>query len=125
MNEKLLRERIEELDDKELLALFRECNGWDGCFNFVDVWDIEELGNSMDTYRLVRAVIYGDVRNVVDNVRFNGYGNLETVSEYDLYNECEDNKDELIEWLLDNSCHIDLDYYIDVDGLEEEEEAQG
>lgn len=124
MNERLLRERIEELDNEELLALFKECNGWDGSFDFTDVWDIEELCSCCDSYEIVRAIIYGDVRNVNDNVRFNSYGNLETVDEYDLYNECEDNIDELIEWLLDNSCHIDLDYYIDVDGLEEDEEDE-
>lgn len=124
MNEKLLKERIEELDNKELLALFRECNGWNGSFEFCKVWDIEELSGYIDTYKMARAIIYGNVTNVVDNVRFNGYGNLETVTDYDLYNECEDNKDELIEWLLDNSYNIDLDYYIDVDGLEEDEEKQ-
>lgn len=127
MNEKLLRERIEELDDETLLSLFQECNSWDGYFDFVNTWDIEDLGSCMDTYEIVRAVIYGDVRNVVDNVRFNAYGNLETVTDYQLYNECHDYIEDLINWLLNDSCHIDLDYYIDVDGLEEDEdeEAQG
>lgn len=124
MNEKLLRERIEKLYSEELLALFRECNGWDGSFDFVDVWDIEELAHSIDGYELARAIIYGNVTDVCENVRFNAYGNLEAVSDFDLYNECEENIDELIEYLLDNSCHIDLDYYIDIDGLEEDEDEE-
>lgn len=123
MNEKLLRERIEELDNETLLSLYRECNGWDGSFDFVDIWDLEDLCYNYDNaYDIARAIIYGDVRNVIDDVRFNAYGNLETVDDYDLYNECREYIDELIYWLLNTSHHIDLDYYIDVDGLEDEED---
>lgn len=123
MNEKLLRERIEELDDEMLLSLYRECNEWDGSFDFLDVWELEDLcHNYANAYDIARAIIYGDVRNVIDNVRFNAYGNLETVDDYDLYNECREYIDELIYWLLNTSHHIYLDRYIDVDGLEDEED---
>lgn len=121
MNEKLLRERIEELDNETLLSLYRECNSWDGTFDFCDVWDLEDLASCItDGYELARSIIYGDVTNVVDPVRYNGYGNLETVSEYDLYDDCKYYKEDLIQWLLEERYYIDLDYYIDTDGLEEE-----
>ena len=123
MNEKLLRERINELDNETLLQLYRDCNAWDGSFDFCNVWDIEELAGCMSSnaYELARSIIYGSVTNVMDPVRYNAYGNLETVNEYDLYNDCDCYKDDLIDWLAENSHNIDLDYYIDTDGLDEED----
>lgn len=117
MNEEVLRERIENLCDDDLLALYQECNGWDGQFDFADTWSIKDLCSSNDTYKIVRSVIYGDVRNVDDNVRYNAYGNLETVTEYDLYNECRYYIDELIDWIMGNGHHIELDHYIKTDDL--------
>ena len=130
MNEELLRERIEDLCDDKLLALYHECYKWGGEFDFTDTWNIKELCNRGDTYQIVMSVIYGDVRNIVDNVRYNAYGNLETVTKYDLYNECRYHIDELIEWIIENGYHIDLDYYIETDDLYlrevlEDEEARG
>ena len=124
MNEKLLRERINELDNETLLQLYRDCNSWDGSFDFCNIWDIEELADCMNSnaYELARSIIYGKVTNVMDPVRYNAYGNLESVSEYDLYNDCDYYKEDLIDWLVENSYNINLDYYIDTDGLNEEDE---
>ena len=35
-------------------------------------------------------------------VRYNAYGNLESVSEWDLVKECQDNLREMAEWLMDD-----------------------
>lgn len=117
MNEELLRERIEALKDDDLLALYKECNRGDGQFDFANTWDIEDLCKCSDTYKIVKSVIYGNVRNVDDNVRYNGYGNLVTVTKYDLYNECKDHMSELIEWIIENGYRINLEYYIETDDL--------
>lgn len=106
-----LKTQLENLSDEDLLSLIREANSWDGYFDFADVYDIEELADTMDAYDLARAIIYGDVDNIIQQVRFNGYGNLETVYDVDLYSECRDYIDDLIDWLECNSGCIDLDCY--------------
>lgn len=106
-----LRTQLENLSDDDLLRLFREANSWDGSFDFCDTYDIDDLAVTMEPVNLVAAIIYGDVTNNVDDVRFNGYGNLETVTSWELYGECRDNIDELADWLEDNANNINLDCY--------------
>lgn len=108
---------------KNLLQLYRECNGYDGSFDFCNIWDIEELCYCYngDCYNLVRAVIYGNVEDTCDYVRFNGCGNLESVDEYDLEIECNDYIEDLADWLIDNYHNIDYQYY-DLDFLDNEDD---
>ena len=113
-NEKAIKltgeERVKEIEsrladylDNDLLNLFREANSYDGYFDFVDAFDIEDLCSMVsDKYELVRSIIYGNVDNVNDMVRYNAYGNLESVSEWDLIKECQDNLREMAEWLMDD-----------------------
>lgn len=113
-NEKAIKltgeERVKEIEsrladylDNDLLSLFREANSYDGYFDFVDAFDIEDLCSMVsDKYELVRSIIYGNVNNVNDMVRYNAYGNLESVSEWDLVKECQDNLREMAEWLMDD-----------------------
>lgn len=99
---------LEEMSDRELLGVFKEANSWDGSFDFVDVFDFEELASmTNDTYEFGRSIVYGDVTNVNDSVRYNAYGNLESVSEYDLASEARDNIDDLANWLADNYMRVD------------------
>lgn len=106
-----LRTQLEELNDEDLLSLFREANSWDGSFDFCDTYDIDDVAGMLEPRVLAAAIIYGDVTNNVDDVRFNVYGNLETVTSWELYGECRDNIDELADWLEDNADNIDLDCY--------------
>lgn len=77
-----------------------------------------EMVNTMvkDKFELARAIIYGNVTNVNEPVRFNGYGNLESVSEYELIKECENNIDEIADWIMDNGTS---NIYTLTDELEE------
>ena len=87
------------------IDIARECNYWDGSFEYTDTWDIEELCQSgIGTYEIVRAVIYGNVRNVCDDVRYDAYGNLETVDEVDLEVETK-------EYYLDDIVDTSMDLY--------------
>lgn len=106
-----LRTQLENLTDENLLSLFREANSWDGSFEFCRTYEIEDIANMLPPIDLVNCIIYGDVNNTIDEVRFNGYGNLETVKSWELYGECRDNIDELADWLEDNADNIDLDCY--------------
>lgn len=84
----------------ELLQACREANSYNGQFDFCDYYkDIEEVCDFMSGYELARAIIYGDVTNVVEPVRFNAYGNLENVTEYDLEQEALDYIDELLDFI--------------------------
>lgn len=84
----------------ELLQACREANGYNGGFEFCNYYeDIEEVCDFMNSYELARAIIYGDVTNVIDPVRFNAYGNLETVTEYELEQEALDYIEELLDFI--------------------------
>ena len=95
-------ERLKDYNGKDLLSICREACSWDGSFDFADAYDIEDLCSMMSAYDVARSIIYGDVTNVNDMVRFNAYGNLENVSEWDLEEEARDNIDEIADWLMDN-----------------------
>lgn len=84
----------------ELLQACREANSYNGQFDFCNYYeDIEEVCDFMSGYELARAIIYGDVTNVIEPVRFNAYGNLENVTEYDLEQEALDYIDELLDFI--------------------------
>ena len=93
-------------NDEARVAICRDINNYDGSMDEFDTWDIEELcTESSNTYDIVRAVIYGSVNNIVENVRFDAYGDLETVYQSDLENESESYIDDIVEFIKDNGCN--------------------
>lgn len=100
--------RLNDYEKSDLLCIYREATCYDASFEFANTFDIDELtyifGN---TSNLVHAIIYGNVTNVVDEVRFDEWGNLESVTEQELYDECKDYVEELAEWLMDNHSNVD------------------
>lgn len=103
--------RLNDYESKDLLNICRDANCYDGSFDFCDAFDIEDLCSMADDkYELVRSVIYGNVTNVMDMVRYNAYGNLESVTEWDLEKECEESIDEIADWLMDNYNNTDSLY---------------
>ena len=108
--------RLNDYEKNDLLYIYREANSYDGSFEFADTFDVDDLTYIFDnTSNLVHAIIYGNVTNVVDEVRFDECGNLENVTERELYAECEDYVEELAEWLMDNHSNV-------IDGLYTEDE---
>ena len=103
-----------EENAEERLDICRRINGYDGSMDWVDSWDLEEIASFTDAYELARAIIYGNVANIVDEVRYNGYGNLETVSNYDLEKESENCISEIIDFIESNGFSD-----LDCDELEE------
>lgn len=103
--------RLNDYEKSDLLCLYREANGYSGGFEFADTFDIDDLVCIFsNTSNLVHAIIYGNVTNVVDEVRFDECGNLENVTERELYADCEDYVEELAEWLMDNYNNVDSLY---------------
>lgn len=97
------------LSDDDLLKLFRAYNGYFGDYEFCDTWDLEELCFSYGTYDMVQKIIFGNVNNTVDDVRFDSNGNLESINDYDLYDEMYDYLGDLCDDLLNNWYRISDD----------------
>lgn len=97
------------LSDDDLLKLFRAYNGYFGDYEFCDTWDLEELCFSYGTYDIARKIIFGNVNNIVDDVRFDENGNLESIDNYDLYDEMYDYLGDLCNDLLNNWYKISDD----------------
>lgn len=98
------REIIKEYlleNPKTIINIASEVHGWDGSQDWVDVWDIGELAFCIEPIDLARAIIYGHVDNIDDPVRYNVYGNLETVTESDLEIDAKDNVDDVIDDIYD------------------------
>jgi len=101
MNEKLVEEIREYLleNSEERLDICRQINDHDGSMDFSDAIDLEEVASYTDAYELARSIIFGNVKNVEDLVRYNGYDNLESVSEDELEEESKDYINEIIKFI--------------------------
>lgn len=77
----------EELTIEELKEMAQDVNSWDGSLDYLQYYVNNEyffkemFGDKVD--EAVRAVCYGDYNYMDDYVRFNGYGNLDSCSEYE------------------------------------------
>lgn len=93
----------ENLSDSEKISLWNEycsenCSD-DEIFNFDD--EFFEMFFNDRAEEAARAVFFGNIQNWGDEyIKFNGYGNLESLSEYQAVNEIDESI--LIDWLLEN-----------------------
>lgn len=114
----------------ELRQIASELNSWNGCLEHLDVMENDE--EFFNTYfegrpmEAVRAAHYGEYNYNDDYVRFNGYGNLESLSEYDLERELKDSVDDIIDLLIEHRHNLSLDSELEelLDEEEEEEEEE-
>lgn len=64
-------ECLENLDDNDLIDLFRSANSWDGSYEFVDAWNMEDFLSMMiegkNGNELVSFIM--DVANAIDNYK--------------------------------------------------------
>ena len=117
MVETRIAAELQEMTDDDLRQVYYEAQAWDGSFDFLDTYDIEDIADMLSGYELARAIIYGDVTNICEPVRFNGYGNLENVSEWEIDSEAQDNIPELAYWLVDNIQHVTMPNCIESDNI--------
>ena len=112
MKENLVKEYLLENEDV-LISVVQELNGWNGCLDYLEFFENDGdffesfFENKLDA---VRATFYGDYKFNDDYVRFNGYGNLESFSEYDMIEEIKAYIEEIVENLIeykDNICISD------------------
>ena len=120
MFSKRVIEEIKNLKDSQLLDLAKECYSYNGTCDWADVFGNDEFffkDMFDDAYDAVRAVYFGEYNFHDDYVRFDAYGNLETLTDYQLEKEARDFVDDIIDALEDNphaeSLLNDLGIYLD------------
>lgn len=97
-----------------LRQLTQEVNSWDQSLESYEVMDFDDY--FFDTYfegkpeEAARATFFGNIENWNDEyIRFNGYGNLESLSDYAYEKELLEGADEIIERALELLDAGDID----------------
>lgn len=115
-----------DFTSKELLIMAREISGYNGMFEEIGYAD-SDLNEFLKVYfaepiDAIRAWHYGEANYNDEYFRINVYGNIESLSEYELLEECEDNRDDIVEEyvrLVQENNINDYDNFIDDELLEE------
>ena len=94
------------LNDLDTLKdVVSELNSWNACLDYLDVYENdEEFFNIFfegKPAELARAIYYGDFNYNDNYIKFNGYGNLKTYSEYGYEKLLKENIEEIIECLIE------------------------
>ena len=127
MKRELLKEYL--LDNTDVMRhIVVELNCWNGSLEDLEVWENdEEFFNTFfynNPAEVARAISFGDYNYNDCYVRFNGYGNLETLSRYEYDDELKDRVEEIIDCLEDNYSNVYVyDNYVK-ECIEEEEEEE-
>jgi hypothetical protein len=117
----LIMEALEEMEIEKLVSIHNE-----RCYD-QNYYDDEIFYNDDDFFNTyyhnkvieaVRAVTYGDYRYTDEYMRYNGYGNLVSMTEWEVGNWID--KNEVAEWMIENDKMQEFD--IEIDEEEEEEE---
>lgn len=95
-------EEFNNLSNGEKIAIYNEyCSEHGNSDNMLHDFDEEffEMAFGNDPIEAAKATFFGDIQNWSDEyIRFNGYGNLESLSEYDAVEEAEDHLDDIYEY---------------------------
>jgi hypothetical protein len=115
---------LEDLDERQVFDLWnnyaRENNPDDEIFdNDEDFFDTFFSGRVMEA---IRSISYGDYTYSHDYVKFNGYGNLESFSSYDLMEYID--IDELANDILENEQNYYSDELCGIEEYDEEDEEE-
>ena len=83
----------------------RDLNSWNACLDYLDVYNNDDEFFDMffegKPAELARAIYYGDFNYNDNYIKFNGYGNLKTYSEYGYEKLLKENIEEIIECLIE------------------------
>ena len=129
MKKSKIREYLLNNEDV-LLDVVSELNSWNSCLDNLDFWENDEeffntfFDNPMEA---IRATYYGNYNYNDDYVKFNGYGNIDSYSEYEKIEEIKDNIDDIVENLVEYYYNIYINEELEnllLELLEEEEEEE-
>ena len=76
-----------------------EVNGWDGSLENLEYYEMDqfnELMSGQDPEFIAHRIFFGNFNPTHDYFRFNGYGNIETISEWELERIIEDWVDDIV-----------------------------
>ena len=87
------------MDNKaiELLEMVQEVNGYNGGLDHLEFYDMDcfnEIMSGLEPDELARRIFFGDFNPNHEYFEFNGYGNLESLSVYEV-------ETELLDWETD------------------------
>ena len=127
------KEKIREYllnNEETLLDVVSELNSWNSCLENLDFWENDEeffntfFDNPMEA---IRATYYGNYNYNDEYVKFNGYGNIDSYSEYERIEEIKDNIDDIVDNLIECYYNIYINEELEnllLELLEEEEEEE-
>lgn len=99
MNYEVFKEEFDDLSLSEKLSIYNEyCINY-GCNDTIEYFD-EEFFNCFfsDKMEVARAVYFGKIQSWTDEyIRFNAYGNLESLSEFDVLDEIDNYVEDIFE----------------------------
>ena len=132
MKNEMLREKLQGLlleDTGYLMTIVEELNNWNSDLDYLRVYEnaeefFEMFFEGTHPMELVRMTYYGDYKYTDQYVRFNGYGNLESLDNFEYKEELKDNINEIIDELMENYNNIYLPAELEeiFNNFEEEEE---
>ena len=116
MKKEMLLNEIKELllnDMGTLRDVVRELDGWNNCLDYLIVYENDEeffdIFFANNPAEVARAIYYGDFNYNDEYIKFNAYGNLETLSEYNYEELLKENVEEVIDCLIKYVEHISID----------------
>ena len=77
-----------------------EVNGWDGSLENLEYYEMDQFNELMsghDPEFIAHRTFFGNFNPTHDYFRFNGYGNIETISNWELERVMEDWADDIVE----------------------------
>ena len=116
-------------NEETLLRVVGDLNSYNGCLANLDFWLNDGdffsccFENPIDA---VRATYYGDYNYNDEYVKFNGYGNIDSYTEYERIEEIKDNIDDIVDNLIECYYNIYINEELEnlLDELLEEEEEE-
>lgn len=110
-----VKEILENMETEQLFELVRDINRYDGSLDWLDYEENDEEFYEIffreKPMELARAINYGEYNYTDDYIKFNAYGNLETVNEYELERELKDAIDDIAERVIELKDDIDFSCY--------------
>lgn len=111
-----INEYIEMFIDEELEFsddMFYKYNEYLSENNYEDYFlysmdEFNEIMSGTDPWEIARSAFYGDFKPCDDYFRFNGYGNLESLSDYEVEKEIMADRD-FLRWYIEQENLIDED----------------
>lgn len=85
---------------ENLLTMVQEINAYNGGMENLEMYEMEMFNDIMENFEPMEIALktfFGDFNPNDDYFRFNGYANLESLSEFDLETELINYEDEIIE----------------------------